>query len=283
MDAFSPTFLFLSIWFLFMHIHLHSVRRASALSSAGLAKAGGETPSLRKRLPSSIKNLLSRLGEALPSRAGKGLEEWLAEEGDGVSPAYFQGLRCASALVAALPALPLGKFSLPLTPALLVLGYNLPVFLLKRKSRLRRGRIARDLPEVVDLMSVLCYSGESLARALQYSTKACVHPHSRRELESILDRIKLGESTAEALRHASGHPCRELRRLSRTLLRAEEHGAPVAEILEGLASEFRSGRRAKERLRASRASVLVLFPLVFLILPSFLLLTVGGMILGYAL
>jgi pilus assembly protein TadC len=101
-------------------------------------------------------------------------------------------------------------------------------------------------------------------------------------MESILDRMRLGESAAEALRRASAHPGRELRRFCRTLLRAGETGAPVADILEELAVEFRNGRREREKARASRISIYILFPLVFMILPSFMLLTLGGIILGNA-
>jgi tight adherence protein C len=157
------------------------------------------------------------------------------------------------------------------------------MMLLKKGCRRRWDRVARDLPEIVDLMAVLCFSGESLFTALRHSVSACANPFSRAEMERVLERIRLGESAAEALRRAADHPCREMRRFSRTLLRAEEFGAPVADTLEELAVELRNARRERERIRAARVSVLILLPLVFLILPSFLLLTVGGMILGYTL
>jgi tight adherence protein C len=179
--------------------------------------------------------------------------------------------------------LPMGLAALPLAPLLFAAGYHLPVMALKRRCRRRWESLASDLPEVVDLMAVLCYSGESLLSAFRHAASASGNPCSRGEMERVLERVDLGESTVGALRFASDHPCREMRRFARTLIRAEEFGAPVADTLEELALELRNARREKDRARAARVSVLILLPLVFLILPSFLLLTVGGMILGYTL
>ncbi|OFW59121.1 MAG: hypothetical protein A2W01_06590 [Candidatus Solincola sediminis] len=207
----------------------------------------------------------------------------IGESGLQFSILHLQGMRLASGLLGILAVLPLGRTAILWAPALFALGYHLPIFLLKKRRKQRLARIGTELPEMVDLMAVLCFSGESLLQALAHSTAACAHLSSQAELQEIVDRIRFGEGTAEALRRASNHPCPELRRFSRVLVRAEEYGSPIADTLEELASEFKSARREKERVKAARGSVLILFPLVFLILPSFLLLTIGGMILGYGL
>jgi tight adherence protein C len=63
----------------------------------------------------------------------------------------------------------------------------------------------------------------------------------------------------------------ELRRLARTMHTAERLGSPIAERLKDLASQVRSERRARREERARRAPIQMLFPLVFLILPAFVL------------
>lgn len=272
-----------SIFFLTMHLIQRASRRDAALSAVGMRSGGGENPAPRARLRPLLREQLGRLGRTAAPRPGPEIHTLLEEAGSEFPATYFQGMRVACALAAAAFSLPLGRAALMLAPLSSILAYHMPVFFLKRRRQRRWELIARDLPEVVDLMAVLCYAGESLFLALSHSVNACAHDLSRREIEAIVERIRLGESAAESLRRTAQHPCPELRRFSRSLLRAEEHGAPVAETLEELAGELRSGRREKERVRAARASVLILFPLVFLILPSFLLLTVGGMLLGYTL
>lgn len=264
------------------HRSRQAFRRASVLSALGLAEAPPSSPPLRRRLGLSARGHIERLGRPAASKGDRSLEELAAQAGTGYTVSYLCGMRLACGIAAALAALPAGRAALVFSPAAFALGYRLPVTALKRKCRRRWERLAADIPEVVDLMAVLCYAGEGLLTALRHSA-AAGHPSVREEIDAVLERIRLGESIHEALRHLDRHPCREMRRLGRTLQRADESGAPVAEILEGLATELRAGRREKERVRAARASVLILFPLVFMILPSFLLLTVGGMVLGYAL
>lgn len=271
----------LSIFCLLRHLHCRSSRRSMMLAAAGIPDNRGERSPAPGRILAGLRAAVTRLGVRLGDRERGELEPLLKAIGSRSSFHYFQGLRAAGGALAAAFTLFLGLPALILAPLLFAAAYRIPVFLLRRKHRLMMAQVASDLPEVVDLMAVLCYCGESLYRSLMHSTRACVHPASRAEIEAIIDRMRLGDSYAEALRQTTHHPCREMRRLGRALLRAGEHGAPVSAAMEELATELRSARRERDRVRASRGSVLILFPLVFMILPSFLLLTVGGMILGF--
>jgi tight adherence protein C len=262
---------------------LHHSRHSSVLVAAGLEEGGKSPGRPGPRLLPSCEAVFAALGGAIPIRASDDTLRLLEESGSLWAPSCLQGLRAVAGAVLAAASLPLGLAALPLAPVLFAAGYHLPVMALKRKRRQRWDRIASDLPEIVDLMAVLCFSGESLLSAFRHTASASGNPCSREELERILEHVHLGESTAGALRLAADHPCREMRRFARTLIRAEEFGAPVADTLEELAVELRNARREKDRVRAARVSVLILLPLVFLILPSFLLLTVGSMILGYTL
>ena len=283
MDLAAAAFAAIAVVSLASYFTRRSARRSSALAAAGLGRDAASPPRRHLHPFPAIQAGLARLGRKLSPRPREEMRTLLEESGTAWTPHYLQGLRAAAGLALAVLAFPLGLPGMLLSPILFAAGYHAPLLALKRRRVRRWERIARDLPEIVDLMAVLCFSGESLFQALRHSVSACIHPISREVMESVLERIRLGESAAEALRHAADHPCREMRRFSRTLLRAEEFGAPVADTLEELAVELRNGRREKDRVRASRVSVLILFPLVFLILPSFLLLTVGGMILGYTL
>lgn len=281
MEALSALFSALTLFTLLSLPWQRRMRRATITHALGTA---GETPASPAKTASrrpSLRDLLTALGSRFPASGAANLEELLRESGITWTVPFLRGLQVVTVLVCSILLLPLGWWALPLLPPVLAAAFHLPILWVKRMRGRRWAWLADDLPEVADLVAVLCYSGESLYRALGHSLAACGHPSTREELEGVVERMRLGESAGEALQLLSAHPCPEMRRFGRTVLRAENSGAPVADILEGLASELRSARREKNRIHASRVSIYILFPLVFMILPSFLLLTVGGMVLGH--
>lgn len=85
----------------------------------------------------------------------------------------------------------------------------------------------------------------------------------------------LGGRWRDELRAASvrlGLP--DLQRVVAALTRSESLGSSLGEELPRLANDVREARTAAATERARAAPVKMLFPLVFLILPAFLLLTV---------
>jgi len=283
MDVVTAMFAAIALVTLASRFAVRRARHSSVLVAAGLDKTGKSPSRPGFRLFSTLEAGFARLGRAVSPRVGDDTLTLLEESASAWTPSFLQGLRTVSGALLAMASLPLGLAALPLAPVLFAAGYQLPVMALKRRRRRRWVMIASDLPEIVDLMAVLCFSGESLLSAFRHAVSAGGNPCSRGEMERVLEQVSMGESTIGALRLAADHPCREMRRFARTLIRAEEFGAPVADTLEELAVELRNARREKDRMRAARVSVLILLPLVFLILPSFLLLTVGSMILGYTL
>ena len=61
---------------------------------------------------------------------------------------------------------------------------------------------------------------------------------------------------------------------------SERSGAPVAAQLQRLAAQIRAQGRRRAMARARTVPVRLLFPLVFLVLPAFLLLTVAPVVLA---
>lgn len=72
----------------------------------------------------------------------------------------------------------------------------------------------------------------------------------------------------------------ELARLATAMERSASLGTPLADAVRVIASEHRRERRRRAEQRARQAPVRMLFPLVFLVLPAFLLLTVVPMLLS---
>jgi pilus assembly protein TadC len=169
-----------------------------------------------------------------------------------------------------------------LAPGPKILTAPLAVLLALRIRRLagsradtrRRRAMDAEIPQVLDLLAAGSAAGLSAVVGLQRSVSALRGPLGT-ELRDSLDAVHLGarwrtELTAVTERLALP----DLRRAMAVLTRTETLGTSLTGATRDLAADVRSSRRAAVAERARAAPVKMLFPLVLLILPAFLLLTV---------
>lgn len=153
--------------------------------------------------------------------------------------------------------------------ALAVAGYRLPDLLSARRAAVVRAEASARMPELLDLIAVSVGAGVSPRLALERSPEA-IGGSLAVEMAWARRRVSLGDSWSAALQGVAERTgITEIRRLAMTLQRSERLGAPVSSQLQMLARDVRAGRMARQQERARRAPVTMLFPLVFLILPSF--------------
>ena len=143
-----------------------------------------------------------------------------------------------------------------------------------RADARRRRAMDAEIPQLLDLLAAGSAAGLSAVVGLQRSVSALRGPLGA-ELRTSLDAVHLGarwrtELTAVTERLALP----DLRRAMAVLTRTETLGTSLTGATRDLAADVRSSRRAAVAERARAAPVKMLFPLVFLILPAFLLLTV---------
>jgi hypothetical protein len=153
-----------------------------------------------------------------------------------------------------------------------------PVGAVVRGWRVRGARrreqadLERELPLVVDLVQVAVSAGATPRRAVELAVAwgpSAVGAH----LSAAIDATRLGGALADALDHlAQAIP--PLAPLTDVLVASDRLGAPAAPALTRLASELRADLRRRAEARARTLPVKLLFPLVFLVLPAFGLLTV---------
>jgi tight adherence protein C len=98
-------------------------------------------------------------------------------------------------------------------------------------------------------------------------------------LEAVLTAAGDGLCLADAL-DAEARRTEVLRPLLALLAASEQSGSPAAAALVRLAAATRAQSRRKAMARARTVPVRLLFPLVFLVLPAFLLLTVAPVVLA---
>ena len=153
-----------------------------------------------------------------------------------------------------------------------VLTRPLHVLALRRRARVRGRAVERSVPHVLDVLTVAARAGCTPRVALA-ATAAWSPPATRALLVDVERRCRLGVSLADALDVlAAEEPA--LAPVAEVLALSERSGAPTAELLERLADEARAGLRRRAEAHARRVPVRLLFPLVFLVLPAFGLLTV---------
>ena len=104
-------------------------------------------------------------------------------------------------------------------------------------------------------------------------------PCAAERLDAALAAAASGLSLADAL-DAEAARTPALRPLLALLAVSERSGAPVAAPLMRLAAATRAQSRRRAMARARTVPVRLLFPLVFLVLPAFLLLTVAPVVLA---
>lgn len=250
---------------------------AGALFLVGLARR--VDPRVRARLAGSdgheTPDPLAAIGRRLSiPRARARIAERGRAAGMAVSIDRVVGIKVGlsvAGLVVGLSAMAGGPEGAAAAATLAVAGWRMPEFVLARRAAARTAAVGGQVPDLLDLVAISVTAGLTPRLALDRATEALRGPLAQELLAARRD-VDLGASWRAALRSASARlGLRDLRRLAVTLERSERLGTPVADRLRDLATEVRAERRAAQEERARRAPVAMLFPLVFLILPAFIL------------
>lgn len=146
-----------------------------------------------------------------------------------------------------------------------------------RSVRRRRELLVASVPHAVDLMAACLAVGLSPAAAVE-QLAAVVDPPLADELAALTARLRLGADPATVWRDLAAHP--QLGGLGRTVSRAVDSGASVADAMLRLAEDLRSRSRADVESRARAVGVRAALPLGACLLPSFVLVGVVPLVAG---
>lgn len=164
----------------------------------------------------------------------------------------------------------------------IVVGYFIPDFWLKQKVQKRQRQISRDLPAVIDLMTLCVGAGLNFMLAMDRVVKDFKKCPLIEELSLTWQEIRMGRTRQEALKalaHRVG--VAEISSFSRTLIQADRMGSPIGEALNILSDEIRTRRFLRGEELALKAPIKLLFPLLFFILPVVLIIVGGPVILQF--
>ena len=162
------------------------------------------------------------------------------------------------------------------TPAALVLlpsiGAVIGLLLLDRRiaaqAKRRRARVEQQLPDVAELLAFAVAAGESIVPAL-HRVCSMVTGDLSDELRVVVSEVATGVPIEVSLRAASdrmGVPSVE--RFVDGLLISLERGTPLVSVVRAQASDARATQQQALMEQAGRKDVVMLIPVVFLILPT---------------
>jgi tight adherence protein C len=142
----------------------------------------------------------------------------------------------------------------------------------RRRARREDTALAAELPVTLDLLGVAVGAGCTPYLAVDMAVR-WAPPAMAAWLAGARAACALGATFADALDDLAAR-APPLRPLADALLASDRLGAPVGPALARLGIEQRAQLRRRAEAHARRVPVRLLFPLVFVVLPAFGLLTV---------
>ena len=142
----------------------------------------------------------------------------------------------------------------------------------RQRARRDGSALGAELPVTLDLLGVAVGAGCTPYLAVGMAAR-WAPPGMAVRLSGVQDACALGATFADALDDIAAR-APPLRPLADALLASDRLGAPVGPALARLAAEQRAELRRHAETHARRVPVRLLFPLVFVVLPAFGLLTV---------
>lgn len=158
------------------------------------------------------------------------------------------------------------------------LGYYLPNLLLNNTIARRQREIFETFPDALDLMTVCVEAGLAMDAALarvaaEIGLKSQVLSD---ELNLVTLELRAGSSKEKALRNlALRTGVEDVDALVAMLIQSERFGTSIAASLRVQSDQLRTKRRQRAEEAAAKIALKLLFPLIFFIFPSLLVVLMG--------
>jgi len=157
-------------------------------------------------------------------------------------------------------------------------GYLIPNLLIKRCDQKRLEELNNELPYVIDLLYIATLSGQNIYNAIKivvekYKGGVCM------ELAKFLQDVDFGRGKMEAYKNMmQRNNTEDFKNLVFLLMQAERYGSSISEVLKQKSNYIKFGISQNLERKSKKMTLAMLFPLVFLILPSFVILVCGPLI-----
>jgi tight adherence protein C len=229
-----------------------------------------------------VQGINRKLNRVLPSSMSDRLEMALTQAGLKMKPGQF--IMIVGILMGTLPVLAaLWAVSVGLTgPKMLLVfvgaivfgGYAPRIWLLGRIKR-RQKEIWRSLPDAFDLVTASVEAGLGIDAAFARVVDKVQGPFAV-ELARTMREIQMGRQRRDAFLDLSDRTgVEELRSLINSVVQAEQMGISIGAVIRVQTGVIRTKRRQKAEEQAFKAPIKMVFPLVFFIFPT-IMVVIGG-------
>ncbi len=237
-----------------------------------------------------IRNTANLLKRLTPQR---GLDEAkhkldLAGNPNGWNASDFLGVRGLSAFITLVLVLALmALLRMPILQIVLFtaigafLGYELPLFWLNMKIGARQHEALKALPDALDLLTISVEAGLGFDAAMVKVTEKADNELSR-AFGRVNAEIRLGKIRREALRDMANRlEVPDVTNFIAAVIQADQLGVSLAKVLRIQSEQMRVKRRQRAEESAAKAPVKMMFPLVFLIFPSIMIVLLGPAVITF--
>ena len=161
------------------------------------------------------------------------------------------------------------------------LGFYLPMFWLNSKIGSRKHEIEKALPDALDLLTICTEAGQGFDAAMAKVTEKWDNELCRAFARTNAE-VRLGKLRREALRDmANRADVPNLTNFIAAVIQADQLGVSMAKVLRIQSEQMRVKRRQKAEELAAQAPVKMMFPLVFLIFPSIMIVLMGPAVITF--
>jgi len=174
-----------------------------------------------------------------------------------------------------------------LSPAFVLVGAFVgffgPDFFVWNKVKEKKEAIDRIFPETIDLLDMCINAGADFLSAIKWVVEKSQTNPFIEQLSVVLSEVQVGKSRSEALKDMSRRlNLPDINSFVRTIIQSERMGTSIEEAFRNLSEDTREKRfRNGERL-AIKASLKILFPLLFCILPAIMIVVAGPIIIKFS-
>ena len=197
----------------------------------------------------------------------------------------FFGLRCLTPLLGAFAGSFIESNTIFWVFALSVIGYMAPDVWLTGRTRKRKERVRRSLPDAIDLLVICVDAGLGLDQALLRvgDELAVSHPEIHQELAQVHLEQRAGKPRLEAWQSlAERTGVEELAAFVSMLVQTDRFGTPILRALSRFSEELRMKRRQRAEEAAAKTKIKIIFPLVICIFPCIFIVLLAPALIGIA-